>query len=181
MNVVVCAVNDESRAAQLPDNAAKIRKEIRTDLGLDQGFPLFGAENQVHHHIAAGLCHVLSPFQGLSAASKLPRARALGCILAPLRGSRIVLLQMAERCDGCHNGRATIEHDAVMPSEARLWFREGHKRRRPESQYTDVRCFRCYRSREAALRTQPRAQALGKQRVRTSPEGAKEGCWDRDL
>jgi hypothetical protein len=49
VNVVVCGVNDESCAAQLPDNAAKIRKEIGADLGLDQGSPLFGAEDQVHH------------------------------------------------------------------------------------------------------------------------------------
>ena len=68
MHVIAGAVNDQCRTPQLSHNAAQIREKIGANFGRDQGLTQLGAEDQVHHDIAEGLCQVSFTLSGLAPA-----------------------------------------------------------------------------------------------------------------
>src|SRR5258707_15569445 len=66
VNMIAGAVDYESSAAQFANDAAQVREEVRPDFRCDQGDAPFGAENDMHDNVSAGLGHVFRPFRALS-------------------------------------------------------------------------------------------------------------------
>src|SRR5258708_6908359 len=62
VNMIAGAVDYESSAAQFANDAAQVREEVRAGFRCDQGDAPFGAENDMHDNVSAGLGHVFRPF-----------------------------------------------------------------------------------------------------------------------
>ena len=87
MDVIGHAVDDESGASHLTNDSTQVREQIVTDFGGDEGPAILGAEDQVDDEIARSMRQVsFAPSELAASCCYFPTARAVGCILTPLRG-----------------------------------------------------------------------------------------------
>jgi hypothetical protein len=87
MHVISRAVNNQRGTAHLANNASEISEEIGADFGSYERLSTLGAEDQVNHEIASGMSQSsFAPSELDISRAPVPTARAVGCILSPLRG-----------------------------------------------------------------------------------------------